>query len=84
VFQLPCAAGQPAANLTKTVGAAELAKQHGTNYPHLKILWRVIGSMLFDGDSKLKTREKLKQLGENARKSLYGGSPWQNGFAKSI
>ena len=69
MLEFPLTAGQTAADLAQAVGTAELAKEHGDKLPPAREAFAgVVGTMFFHSLLELKAREKLQQLGEDARK----------------
>jgi hypothetical protein len=73
VLKLAFAARQSSADLAKAMSATELAEEHGDKLaPAGESFGSVIGTMLFNGLFEFETGKELKQLRENARKSLHG------------
>ena len=73
MLKLALAASQPSADLAEAMSPAKLAEQHGNELaPARKSFGSLVGTMLFYGLFEFETGKQLKQLGEDARKSLHG------------
>jgi len=68
-------AGQPPTDLAQAVGLAKLTEEHGDKLtPAGKSFGSVVGTMLFHSLFEFQSGKQLKQLREDARKSLHGQS----------
>jgi len=73
VLKLAFATGQSSADLAETMRATELAEKHGDKLaPAGKSFGSVVGTMLFHGLFEFQSGKQLKQLREDARKSMHG------------